>query len=119
MLRAAPHLLANLHTERRGTACSEKWRQSRLLARPSASCRTGPEGLYLIPPSQHCVWGVWAVLSDLKLVSDVAKFLSGQVETNWFTSVIVSDKSVAVERSQVAKGRVHKWEETLLLLAFL
>ena len=47
---------------------------------------------------------VWLVQSGLKLVSDAVKFLSGQVETNWLTSVIVSDKSaVASERSQVAK----------------
>ena len=47
---------------------------------------------------------VWLVQSGLKLVSDVAKFLSGQVETNWFISVIVSDKSaITSERSQVAK----------------
>lgn len=56
-------------------------------------------------PSQHCVCVcVWLVQSGLKLVSDVAKFLSGQVETNWFISVIVSDKSaITSERSQVAK----------------
>lgn len=59
--------------------------------------------------SQHCARArartcVWLVQSGLKLVSDAVKFLSWQVETNWFTSVIVSDKSaVASERSQVAK----------------
>ena len=78
-------------------------------AEPALSTPLPPAGPWAGRPvpdtalSTLCV-GVWLVLSDLKLVSDVAKFLSGQVETNWFTSVIVSDKSaITSERSQVAK----------------
>ena len=104
--RAAPHLLGKPPHRAKGTACSEEtWWQSRLSARLCLLQVLGPGGLCLIlcPLNIVCVC-MWLVQSGLKLVSDVAKFLSGQVETNWFTSVIVSDKSaVASERSQVAK----------------